>query len=49
VADIKNYTLNFVFGRRASLGLTCAVRKLAYEEVQLSQAPFRDCGFDDGR
>jgi hypothetical protein len=34
MADIKNYTLNFVFGRRAVRGLTCAARKLAFDEVQ---------------
>jgi hypothetical protein len=34
MAEIKNYTLNFVSGRRASRGLPCAVRKLAYNEVQ---------------
>jgi hypothetical protein len=34
VADIKNYTLNFVFGRRAERGLTCTARKLAFDEVQ---------------
>jgi hypothetical protein len=33
MAEIKNYTLNFVSGRRASRGLTC-LRKLAYNEVQ---------------
>jgi hypothetical protein len=35
VADIKNYTLNFVSGRRASHGLTCASRRLAFNEVEL--------------
>jgi hypothetical protein len=34
MADIKNYTLNFVFGCRAVSGLTCAARKLAFDEVQ---------------
>jgi hypothetical protein len=33
MAEIKNYTLNFVSGRRAAHGLTC-LRKLAYNEVQ---------------
>ena len=33
MAEIKNYTLNFVSGRRASRGLTC-LRKLAYDAVQ---------------
>jgi hypothetical protein len=33
MAEIKNYTLNFVSGRRASRDLTC-MRKLAYNEVQ---------------
>jgi hypothetical protein len=37
VADIKNYTLNFVSGRRAARGLTCAARKLAFNEVQRSR------------
>jgi hypothetical protein len=35
MADIKNYTLNFVSGRRAERGLTCAARKLACNEIQL--------------
>jgi hypothetical protein len=34
VAEIKDYTLNFVSGRRAARGLTCAARKLAFDEVQ---------------
>jgi hypothetical protein len=34
MAEIKNYTLNFVSGRRARRGLTCAVRKLACDEIQ---------------
>ncbi len=34
MAEIKNYTLNFVSGRHASRGLTC-LRKLAYDEVEL--------------
>ena len=33
MAEIINYTLNFVSGRRALRGLTC-LRKLAYNEVQ---------------
>jgi hypothetical protein len=37
MAEIKNYTLNFVFGRRAQRALTCAERKLASNEVQRSQ------------
>ena len=31
---MKLETLNFVFGRRALRGLTCAARKLAYDEIQ---------------
>jgi hypothetical protein len=38
MADIKNYTLNFVFGRRALRGLTCAARRLAFDEVQRERA-----------
>jgi len=34
MAEIKNYTLNFVSGRRAARGLTCW-RKLAYNEIEL--------------
>ncbi len=34
MAEIKNYTLNFVSGRRAARGLTRAVRKLAFNEVK---------------
>ena len=34
MAEIKNYTLNFVSGRHASRGLTC-LRKLAYNEIEL--------------
>jgi hypothetical protein len=37
VADIKNYTLNFVSGRRAVRGLTCAARKLAFNEIERGQ------------
>ncbi|HET9024789.1 MAG TPA: hypothetical protein VFN64_09470 [Burkholderiaceae bacterium] len=37
MADIKNYTLNFVFGRRAERGLACAGRKLAFDEVELQR------------
>ena len=37
MADIKNYTLNFVSGRRAERGLTCAVRKLACNEIERGQ------------
>jgi hypothetical protein len=33
VADIRNYTINFVSGRPAAL--TCAARKLACDEVDL--------------
>ena len=36
MADIKNYTLNFVYGRpRRGAGLTCAARKLASNEIEL--------------
>ncbi len=34
MAEIKSYTLNFVFGRRAQRALTCAARKLACNEIQ---------------
>ena len=35
MADIKNYTLNFVSGRPGvRRGLTCAVRKLAFNEIE---------------
>jgi hypothetical protein len=34
MAEVKNYTLNFVSGRRASRGLTCWC-KLAYNEIEL--------------
>jgi hypothetical protein len=34
VADIKNYTLNFVCGRRASRGLTFAALTLAFNEIE---------------
>jgi hypothetical protein len=37
MADIKNYTPNFVSGRRAAHGLTCATHKLASNEIQLLQ------------
>jgi hypothetical protein len=36
MADIKNYTLNFVSGRpRWRAGLTCAARTLASNEIEL--------------
>jgi hypothetical protein len=36
MADIKNYTLNFVSGRpRGGAALTCAARTLASNEIQL--------------
>jgi len=34
MADIKNYTLNFGYGRRASPTLTCAARKSAFAEIE---------------
>jgi hypothetical protein len=34
MAEIRNYTLNFGFGRPTEPGLTCAMRKLAYAEIQ---------------
>jgi hypothetical protein len=34
VAEIKNYTLNFVFGSAALPRSTCAARKLACDEIQ---------------
>jgi hypothetical protein len=45
VADIKNYTLNFVSGRRAKRGLTCAARKLACNEVQRSRETSRTVAY----
>jgi hypothetical protein len=36
MADIKNYTMNFVSGRpHQGAGLTCAARKLAFNEIEL--------------
>jgi len=35
MAEIRNYTMNFGFGRPALPGLTCAVRKLAFAEIRL--------------
>jgi hypothetical protein len=35
VAEIRNYTMNFGFGRSAQKGLTCAARKLACAEMHL--------------
>jgi hypothetical protein len=49
MADIKNYTLNFGFGRRAERGLTCAVRKLAFAEIELRCRPASAAGFDRGQ
>jgi hypothetical protein len=34
MAEIKNYTLNFVSGRRALRGLTCAARTFACNETE---------------
>ncbi|MCO5106633.1 MAG: hypothetical protein M9907_06095 [Burkholderiaceae bacterium] len=34
MADIKNYTLNFGFGRPAAPALTCASRRSAFAEIQ---------------
>jgi hypothetical protein len=34
VAEINNYALKLVFGRRAMRGLTCAARQLACDEIQ---------------
>jgi hypothetical protein len=45
MAEIKNYTLNFVSGRRASRGLTC-LRKLAYNEIELRRCCACRVGFD---
>jgi hypothetical protein len=45
MAEIKNYTLNFVSGRRAARGLTCAVRKLAYNEIELRRCCTCRVGF----
>ncbi|HMN63593.1 MAG: hypothetical protein KF786_08370 [Burkholderiaceae bacterium] len=36
MADIKNYTLNFGFGRPALPALTCASRRSAFAEVERS-------------
>jgi hypothetical protein len=35
VAEIRNYTMNFAFGRPAQPSLTCAARKFAYAEMHL--------------
>ncbi|HXF45257.1 MAG TPA: hypothetical protein VNK91_03970 [Burkholderiaceae bacterium] len=34
MAEIENDTLNFVAGRAASPRLTCAARKLAFDEIE---------------
>ncbi len=34
MAEIKNYTLNFVFGRAALPRLTCTARQLAFDEIE---------------
>jgi hypothetical protein len=49
MAEIKNYTLNFVSGRRAVRGLTCAARTLAYDEVELHLRLVVDHGFEGRR
>jgi hypothetical protein len=33
MAEIRNYTMNFSYGRAAATRLTCAERKLACTEV----------------
>jgi len=33
VAEIRDYTMNFGYGRAASPRLTCASRKLAFTEM----------------
>lgn len=38
MAEIKNYTLNFAFGRSAQPRLTFAVQKLACAEIQCGLA-----------
>jgi hypothetical protein len=38
VAEIKNYTLNFVSGR--PMALTCVARTLACNEIELNRAGF---------
>ncbi len=43
MADIKNYTLNFVFGRRALRGLTCTARKLACDEIERGEQTSDRC------
>jgi hypothetical protein len=48
MAEIKNYTLNFVFGRRALRALTCAARKLACDEIELRPRAVVGCGFEGG-
>jgi hypothetical protein len=48
MAEIKNYTLNFVSGRRALRGLTCAARKSACNEIELGLACVGDAGFGQG-
>jgi hypothetical protein len=37
MAEIKNYTLNFVFGRALDAPLTFALQKLACDEIQRGQ------------
>jgi hypothetical protein len=37
MAEIKNYTLNFVCGRALDARLTFALRKLASDEIQQGQ------------
>jgi hypothetical protein len=48
MAEIKNYTLNFVYGRRAVRALTCASRKLACDEIELLWFRADDCGYGRG-
>jgi hypothetical protein len=38
MAEIRNYTMNFGFGRAASPRLTCALRKLACAEMHREPA-----------
>jgi hypothetical protein len=41
MADIKNYTLNFVVRRPRSAGLTCAVRELLCQRAALAASSER--------
>jgi hypothetical protein len=48
MAEIRNYTLDFVSGRCAVRGLSCAARKSACDEIQLRLARVVRAGFEGG-